>query len=117
MNYLSAENISRNIADKWLFKELNFGMGQGDRIGLIGINGSGKSSLLKVLAGIDIPDSGKVAVSKGIRVGFLGQNPIFDEDKSVYDNIFSASNPLMKLVTNVLGFAAQPTRAISSSPR
>ena len=79
MNLLSAENLSKSYSDHFLFKELNIGINEGERIALIGINGSGKSTLLKILAGLEQPESGSVSVRKGIRVGFLGQNPIFEE--------------------------------------
>jgi ATP-binding cassette subfamily F protein uup len=98
MNYLSAESVSKSIADRQLFKDVNFGISQGDRVGLIGINGSGKSTFLKILAGIDTPNAGKIAVAKGIRVGFLGQNPAFEEDKTVYQNIFNSSHRLLGLI-------------------
>jgi ATP-binding cassette subfamily F protein uup len=98
MNYISAESLSKSIADKALFKNINLGISKGDRIGLIGINGSGKSTLLKILAGLDLPDSGVVAVAKGIKIGFLGQNPVFDEDKTVYDNVFNSGNRLLSLI-------------------
>lgn len=98
MNLISAENISKNYADKALFKNLNVGLNHGERVGLIGINGSGKSSLLKILAGVDQPDTGSLSVRKGTSVGFLGQNPVFDEEKTVYENVFSASSPLLTLV-------------------
>lgn len=98
MNLISAENISKNYADKALFKNLNVGLNQGERVGLIGINGSGKSSLLKILAAVDQPDTGSLSVRKGTTVGFLGQNPVFDEEKTVYENVFSASSPLLMLV-------------------
>lgn len=98
MNYLSAESVSKEIADRQLFKDVNFGISQGDKIGLIGINGSGKSTFLKILAGLETANSGKIALAKGIRIGFLGQNPVFDEDKTVYQNIFNSSHRLLGLI-------------------
>ncbi len=98
MNFVSSENITKTYADKPLFECLNFGINQGERIGLIGINGSGKSSLLKIIAGIEQPDKGIVSVRKGVTIGYLGQNPIFEEDKTVYDNIFSSTNSVIHLV-------------------
>lgn len=98
MNFVSSENISKTYADKPLFENLNFGINQGERIGLIGVNGCGKSSLLKIIAGAEKPDTGFVSVRKGITVGYLGQNPVFEEEKTVYDNIFSSSNAVIHLV-------------------
>jgi len=98
MNLLSAENLSKSYSDRFLFKDLNIGINEGERIALIGINGSGKSTLLKILAGLEQPESGKVSVRKGIRVGFLGQNPIFEEEKTVFDNVFSSDNATIRII-------------------
>ncbi|MBX7242155.1 MAG: ABC-F family ATP-binding cassette domain-containing protein [Bacteroidia bacterium] len=98
MNLLSAENISKNYGEKTLFKNINIGVNQGERIAFIGVNGSGKSTLLKVLSGEENPDEGTVSARKGITIGFLGQNPKFEEDATVFENVFSANHPLMKLI-------------------
>lgn len=98
MNYLSAENISKSYDEKWLFRNLSFGIGEGERVALVGKNGCGKTTLMGILSGLVSPDGGSVSVNKGIRVGFLGQNPVFEEDKNVYDNIFSVDNPLLATV-------------------
>jgi len=92
MNLLSAENIGKNYADRWLFKDLNFGLQQGQRVAFVGINGTGKTTLMKVLAGIEPPDTGEVGVRKGIRVTYLGQNPEFDESLTVEETIFASQN-------------------------
>jgi len=98
MNYLSAENLSKNFADRWLFKNLNFGIGQGQRIVLVGVNGSGKTTLLNILAGTLPPDQGSVSVRKGITVGYLGQNPEFDETLTVQQTIFSGQSEVLDAI-------------------
>lgn len=98
MNYLSVENIAKSFGDKQLFENLSFGINAGERMALIGVNGSGKSTLLRIVAGLDMPDSGTVSLRKGIRVGFLDQNPVFQEDATVFDNVFTSNNPLMQLI-------------------
>ncbi|MFN0049208.1 MAG: ABC-F family ATP-binding cassette domain-containing protein [Cytophagales bacterium] len=98
MNYISAEGLSKSYSEKWLFRNLHIGVNQGERVALIGINGSGKSTLLKILGGLDNPDEGKVSVRKGLKVGVLGQNPVFDEAKTVYDNVFYSGNSLLSLI-------------------
>lgn len=98
MNFVSAENLSKSYSEKWLFKNLNIGVNEGDRVALIGINGSGKSSLLKILGGLENPSDGIVSVRKGLKVGFLGQNPVFDEAKTVFDNVFYSGNTLLSLI-------------------
>ena len=79
MNLLSAENISKNYADRWLFKDLNFGLQLGQRVAFVGINGTGKTTLMRVLAGLEAPDTGSVSRRQGMRVTYLGQQPDFDE--------------------------------------
>jgi len=98
MNYLSAESISKSYGDKPLFNNLNFGINQGQRIALVGINGSGKSTLLQILAGKIPPDTGSVSVRKGITIGFLGQQPIFDENLTVEQTIFATGNPTLEAI-------------------
>jgi len=98
MNYLSAESISKSYGDKPLFQDLNFGVNQGQRIALVGINGSGKSTLLQILAGKIPPDTGSVSVRKGITIGFLGQQPVFDENLTVEQTIFATGNPTLEAI-------------------
>ncbi len=98
MNLLSAENISKNYADRWLFKDLNFGLQQGQRVAFVGINGTGKTTLMKVLAGLEAPDTGLVTRRQGIRVTYLGQQPVFDESLTVEETIFASQNDTLRAV-------------------
>lgn len=98
MNILSAENISKSFSDSKLFDELNFGLSQGDKIALVGINGTGKSTLLKILAGLIPPDSGSVSLRKGISVSYLEQAPIFDDQHTVWTAIFDADNEVLRAI-------------------
>lgn len=99
MNYLSAENISKSIGERWLFQGLNIGLNRGDKVALVGANGTGKTSLLDVLAGVQAPEiGGIVSVRKEIRVGYLSQNPAFIEEMSVMDTLFHSDNPLTNAV-------------------
>lgn len=98
MNLLSAENISKNYADRWLFRDLSMGLQQGQRTALVGVNGSGKTTLLRVLAGLEPSDSGEVSVRNGIRIGFLPQQPTFDGDLSVQQTIFAGENETLAAV-------------------
>lgn len=98
MNLLSAENIAYTAGDKVLFNTLNFGISKGDKIGLVGVNGTGKSTLLKVLAGLVPPQGGRVSVRKECTVGFLGQQPDLNLQATVFENVFHNSNPLTALV-------------------
>ena len=94
MNYLSAENIGRNLGERWLFKNLTFGILQGEKVALIGSNGSGKSSLLDMITGkIDI-DGGEISIRKDIRTGYLDQTPELQAGKTILETIFSSENAM-----------------------
>ena len=93
MNYLSAENISRNLGERWVFKNLFFGLQKGEKVALIGKNGTGKTTLMESIMGMQSPDEGKITIRKGIRVGYLPQNPIFAENERVLNYLFSDDLP------------------------
>lgn len=98
MNYLSAENISKGFDDKWLFKDISLGISQGEKFALVGNNGVGKTTLLKILTGEMKPDQGVVVVRQGIRVGILTQQREVDGKTPVKDVLFDAANPLAAAV-------------------
>ncbi len=98
MSILATEQVSHSFNDRWLFKQLHFGLQKGERVALVGINGTGKSTLLKILAGIIIPTEGKVVSEKGIKIGFLNQEPNFTGLKTVNDFIYSTDNEQQQLI-------------------
>lgn len=98
MNILSFSNITKSYGVKTLFKDLSFHLGDSDKIGLIGINGTGKSSLLRIIAGQDTPDSGERLVLGDKRIAYLSQLPEMDPEKTVLDQVFSADLPEMVLL-------------------
>ncbi|TLV00186.1 ABC-F family ATP-binding cassette domain-containing protein [Dyadobacter luticola] len=98
MNYLSAENIAKSFGDQWLFKNINFGISRGDKVALIGTNGTGKTTFLNILTGKIPADQGEVSIRKDIRVGYLDQSPAFDETLPVLEVIFSSNNPVAQVV-------------------
>lgn len=98
MNLLSIENISKSYSDKILFKDINLGISEGDKIGLIGVNGTGKSTLLKIIAGFETSDTGKIIKGNSIRIEYLPQNPNFEADASVLEQVFRGDSPSMKLL-------------------
>ena len=98
MNYLSSENIGISFSERQLFKNLSFGLTQGQRIALIGKNGTGKSTLLKILALAIKPDQGSVVHNKAVKIIYLSQDHALDLDKSIIDNIFDSDDPLISTV-------------------
>lgn len=73
MKMLTVENVSKTYGEKQLFNSISFTIGEKERVGLIGVNGTGKSSLLKIIAGLDTPDEGKIITSKDYSITFLNQ--------------------------------------------
>ncbi|GAA0883980.1 ABC-F family ATP-binding cassette domain-containing protein [Sphingobacterium siyangense subsp. cladoniae] len=98
MSILATEQVSHSFHDRWLFKDLHFGLQKGDRVALVGINGTGKSTLLAILAERILPTSGKVVKEKGIKIGFLEQDPDFTGLKSINDFIYSTDNDQQRLI-------------------
>ncbi len=85
MNLLSVENLCKSFGEKVIFNNLTFGIDDNDKIGVIGVNGTGKSTLLKIIAGDDEADSGSVIKMNGLRVGYLPQIPVFENNDVVMD--------------------------------
>jgi ATP-binding cassette subfamily F protein uup len=98
LNILSAEGISKSYSEKILFDEISVGIGEGDKIGLIGVNGTGKSTLLKVIAGLEPADTGKIIKGNNVRVGYLEQTPVFEAGRTVLQQVFNGAAPVMKLL-------------------
>lgn len=87
MNLLTIENMSKSYTERMLFDHVSLGINEGEKIGVIGINGTGKSTLLKIIAGLEEPDSGTVTRGKKVRIGFLPQTPVFDNELSILQNV------------------------------
>jgi len=98
VSILATEQVSHSFHDRWLFKDLHFGLQKGERVALVGINGTGKSTLLAILAERILPTSGKVVKEKGIKIGFLEQDPDFTGLKSINDFIYSTDNDQQRLI-------------------
>ena len=87
MNILNVENVSKTYMSKPVLSGITVGIGDTDKIGVVGTNGTGKSTLLSIVAGVEHPDSGKVVVGNDVRISYLSQNPVFDENKTLLENI------------------------------
>ncbi|MCR9133230.1 MAG: ABC-F family ATP-binding cassette domain-containing protein [bacterium] len=100
MTYLSVENLSKKFGLKTLFENITFGISKGDKTALIAQNGTGKSTLLRILAGAEVPDSGEVMVRNGIRVSLLEQEPELDDALTINEFITHGDNEMVKVVRN-----------------
>lgn len=98
MNILSVENISKSYGEKLLFEDITFGISAGQKIALIARNGTGKSSLIKIITGHEEPDTGTVTKGNNIRISYLPQNPDMDPNDSILDYLFNSDSPLVQLV-------------------
>jgi ATP-binding cassette subfamily F protein uup len=98
MTYLSTENLSKNFGHKILFEGLTFGISEGDKTALIAENGTGKSTLLHILAGKETLDKGKVMIQNDVHIGFLEQDPQLDENLTISDYIAQSNNEMVQLI-------------------
>jgi ABC transport system ATP-binding/permease protein len=98
MNLLTVENISKSYSEKILFSNLSLGISEGDKIGVIGINGTGKSTLLKIIAGVEVPDEGRLITGNSVKIEYLPQNPDFDNEATVLEQIFKGNSPVMQVL-------------------
>jgi len=98
MNLLTVENISKSFGELVLFENLSFGVNKDQKIALIAKNGTGKTSILKMLSGTDSPDTGRVNYRKGIRVSFLEQEPEMDPNLTIEETIFASDNEVLKVI-------------------
>ena len=98
MNYLSVDNLGKNYGERILFEGLNFGLNQGDKMALIANNGTGKSSMIKIIAGKDQQDQGTVTIRKNLKVGYLSQDPDFNFNLTVEELIRNNKSEVSLLI-------------------
>ncbi|WP_102346477.1 ABC-F family ATP-binding cassette domain-containing protein [Bacillus sp. Marseille-P3661] len=98
MNILSVENLSKGYGDKVLFENISFSVAEKERIGVIGVNGSGKSTMLKILSGLEDSDTGEITKPKAYTIEYLPQNPEFEGNGTILDEIFYGDTPLIRLL-------------------
>ena len=98
MNYISVENISKSYGDRTLFKNLSFGINKNQKVAFVAKNGTGKTSILNIIAGLDTPDEGQVIQRKDIQIAYLSQNQIFDDSLSVEQTIFATENRVLPII-------------------
>ena len=100
MNYLNVENISKSYGEVTLFKGITFSIHKGQKIAFIAKNGTGKTSILKIISGEDSSDSGNITYRKNIAVSFLSQDPKFDDSLTIEQSVFNSENPILKVIAN-----------------
>ncbi|GGG93755.1 ABC transporter [Polaribacter pacificus] len=99
MNYLSVENIAKSYGEKVLFEELSFGINKDQKVAFVAKNGSGKTSILNIIAGLDTPDTGQVICRKGIQVSYLAQTDNLDPNLTIEETIFSSENTVLNIIS------------------
>ncbi|MDO1501102.1 ABC-F family ATP-binding cassette domain-containing protein [Winogradskyella maritima] len=108
MNYLNVEGISKSYGERQLFSDVSFSIHKDQKIAFVAKNGSGKTSILNILAGKDTPDDGQVIIRNGIRLAFLDQEPDLDPKLSVEESIRVADLPVLKVISNYENALANP---------
>ncbi|WP_298556277.1 ABC-F family ATP-binding cassette domain-containing protein [uncultured Algibacter sp.] len=100
MNYLTVENISKSYGELTLFENISFSVHKDQKIAFVAKNGTGKTSILNILSGDDIADTGDVIYRKDIKASFLSQDPKFDNALTIEETIFASDNPILKIISN-----------------
>ena len=98
ISYLQTENISRRIGDRILFENISLNINKDDKVALIAVNGAGKTSLLDILSGIEIPDEGSLSVKRGLKISYLRQTPELNEKNRIIDELFSTDSKLVNII-------------------
>ncbi|MET0946782.1 MAG: ABC-F family ATP-binding cassette domain-containing protein [Flavobacterium sp.] len=98
MNYLSVENISKSFGERTLFDNISFGINKDQKIAFIAKNGSGKTTIMSIINGLDEPDTGQVVLRKGIRMAFLSQDNNLQEELTIEESIFASDNETLKII-------------------
>jgi ABC transport system ATP-binding/permease protein len=98
LKMISIENVTKSYGEKQLFNQISFTINEKERVGLIGVNGTGKSSLLKIVAGIDLPDSGDIVSGKDYSISYLSQQPELEGELTVIEQVFKGDAPIFKIL-------------------
>lgn len=97
-SYLQTTNIGRRIGDRVIFNSVNININRDDKLAIVGINGSGKSSLLDIIAGKDSPDEGSITIARDLRTSYLEQNPSLNDSNTIIDELFSSGTRITDLI-------------------
>lgn len=113
MNLLNIEHISKIYGEKIIFDDASFGVQEGDKIGIVGINGTGKTTLLRMIAGTEVPDDGQIIRQNGMKIAHLTQNPVFPEGATILSYVQSVAEDMEWRVQsnlNTLGITDHTTK-------
>lgn len=111
MIVLSAQSVAKSFGVNAVLKDVSFTLQQGDRMGLVGVNGCGKSTLMRIIAGLDTPDSGEISLARGARVGYLAQQDMVTHGLSVWDELQKVYEPVFEMEKRLRGLEAQMENA------
>ena len=102
MNIINVEHLYKIYGEKIIFDDASFGIQKGDKIGIVGINGTGKSTLLKMIAGEETPDKGQIIKQNGLKLAYVPQNPVFSEDSTIRSYALKKGEENWKVESNGL---------------
>ena len=117
MNYLQAEGITKSYGDNVLYTNISLSVEKEQRVAIVANNGAGKTSLLRILAGTDTPDSGSVTVRNDLRIGYLEQDPQLNAELTVLEEVFETSDTTLQIRHRRYIWSPEGVQAISSSSR
>ncbi len=98
ISYLQVENLTKSYGDLTLFEEISFGVGQGQKIALIAKNGTGKTTLLNIISGLESQDSGEISFRSGLKIAYLEQNPDLNQSNTVLNEVFNSTDPVLSVI-------------------
>ena len=117
MIILSAQNVAKSFGVNEVLRDVSFTLQQGDRMGLVGVNGCGKSTLMRIIAGLETPDSGEIAMVRGTRVGYLAQQDMVTHGASVWDELQKVFEPVFEMEKRLRALEAEMAHAHEDAAR
>ena len=110
MHILSVEAVSKDYGLRPILENVSLGLDSDDRVGVVGVNGSGKTTFLRLVAGAETSDAGRITFADGVTVGYLPQNPPYDAEATVLEAVFAASDARMRRLGRSISACASATR-------
>lgn len=117
MIILSAQNVAKSFGVNLVLKDISFTVQQGDRIGLVGVNGCGKSTLMRILAGMDTQDSGEVATTRGLKIGYLAQQDMVESGATIWDELIKVYTPVFDMEKKLRELEHEISTTDENAPR